>query len=64
MVLLFLLLAVASRFGLDVVLGALLAGIVLRAWSRRFNMDTASLEHKFDAVGYGIFIPISSSPPV
>ena len=63
-VLLFLLLAVASRFGLDVVLGALLAGIVLRAWSRRFNMDTASLEHKFDAVGYGIFIPISSSPPV
>jgi Kef-type K+ transport system membrane component KefB len=57
-VLLFLLLAVASRFGPDVVLGALLAGIVLRAWSRRFNMDTASLEHKFDAVGYGIFIPI------
>ena len=50
-VLLFLLLAVASRFGLDVVLGALLAGIVLRAWTRRFNMDTVGLEHKFDAVG-------------
>jgi Kef-type K+ transport system membrane component KefB len=57
-VLLFVLLAVASRFGLDVVLGALLAGIVLRAWTRRFNMDTVGLEHKFDAVGYGIFIPI------
>jgi Kef-type K+ transport system membrane component KefB len=57
-VLLFVLLAIASRFGLDVVLGALLAGIVLRAWTRRFNMDTESLEHKFDAVGYGIFIPI------
>jgi Kef-type K+ transport system membrane component KefB len=57
-VLLFLLLAIASRFGLDIVLGALLAGIVLRAWSRRFNMDTVGLEHKFDAVGYGIFIPI------
>ncbi len=57
-VLLFLLLAVASRFGLDVVLGAMLAGIVLRAWTRRFNMDTAGLERKFDAVGYGIFIPI------
>jgi Kef-type K+ transport system membrane component KefB len=57
-VLLFALLAVASRFGLDVVLGALLAGIVLRAWTRRFNMDTESLEEKFDAVGYGIFIPI------
>jgi Kef-type K+ transport system membrane component KefB len=57
-VLLFLLLAIASRFGLDVVLGAVLAGIVLRAWTRRFNMDTAGLEHKLDAVGYGVFIPI------
>ena len=57
-VLLFLLLAIASRFGLDVVLGAMLAGMVLRAWTRRFNMDTTGLEHKFDAVGYGIFIPI------
>jgi Kef-type K+ transport system membrane component KefB len=58
LVLLFILLAFASRFGLDVVLGALLAGIVLRAWTRRLNMDIESLEHKFDAVGYGIFIPI------
>jgi Kef-type K+ transport system membrane component KefB len=58
MVLLFVLLAAASRFGLDVVLGALLAGIVLRAWARQSDMDTTSLEHKFDAVGYGIFIPI------
>ena len=33
MVLLFALLAVASRFGLDVVLGALLAGMVLRGWT-------------------------------
>jgi len=57
-VLLFLLLAVAAKFGLDVVLGAMLAGIVLRIWTRRLNMDTASLEHKFDTVGYGIFIPI------
>jgi Kef-type K+ transport system membrane component KefB len=57
-VLLFLLLAVASRFGLDVVLGAVLAGMVIRAWTRRFNIDTEGLEHKFDAVGYGIFIPI------
>jgi Kef-type K+ transport system membrane component KefB len=57
-VLLFLLLTIASRFGLDVVLGALLAGIVLRGWTRQVNMDTSGLEHKFDAVGYGIFIPI------
>jgi Kef-type K+ transport system membrane component KefB len=58
MVLLFTLLAVAARFGLDVVLGAVLAGMVLRGWTRRLKIDTTSLEHKFDAVGYGIFIPI------
>jgi len=58
MVLLFVLLAIASRFGLDVVLGALLAGMVLRGWARQSNMDITGLEHKFDAVGYGIFIPI------
>ena len=58
MVLLFVLLAVASRFGLDVVLGALLAGMVMRGWAHRSNMDIASLEHKLDAVGYGLFIPI------
>jgi Kef-type K+ transport system membrane component KefB len=57
-VLLFVLLAVASKFGLDVVLGAMLAGIVLRIWTRRLNVDTASLDHKFDTVGYGVFIPI------
>jgi Kef-type K+ transport system membrane component KefB len=57
-VLLFLLLTIASRFGLDVVLGALMAGIVLRGWTRQMNMDTSGLENKFDAVGYGIFIPI------
>jgi Kef-type K+ transport system membrane component KefB len=57
-VLLFALLAFASRFGLDVVLGAMLAGIVLRIWTRRLNLDTESLERKFDTVGYGIFIPI------
>jgi hypothetical protein len=58
LVLLFVLLAVASRFGLDVVLGAMLAGMVLRAWARQSHMDLTDLEHKFDAVGYGIFIPI------
>ena len=58
MVLLFALLAVASWFGLDVVLGAVLAGMVLRGWTRHLNVDAESLEHKFDAVGYGLFIPI------
>jgi Kef-type K+ transport system membrane component KefB len=54
-VLLLFLLAVAARFGLDVVLGAFLAGMVLRRWAPG---DTRSLEEKLDAVGYGFFIPV------
>jgi Kef-type K+ transport system membrane component KefB len=52
------LLALAERFGLDVVLGAVLAGMVLRTWLRREDVDVHPLEEKLDAVGYGIFIPI------
>jgi Kef-type K+ transport system membrane component KefB len=58
LVVLLVLLVIASRFGLDVVLGALLAGLVLRGWTHRMNIDTQALEHKFDAVGYGVFIPV------
>lgn len=46
---------VASDFGLDVVLGAFLAGVVLRRWSPG---NPESLERKLEAVGYGVFIPI------
>jgi Kef-type K+ transport system membrane component KefB len=53
--LLFALLVVASDFGLDVVLGAFLAGVVLRTWAPG---DVHSLESKLDAVGYGFFIPV------
>jgi Kef-type K+ transport system membrane component KefB len=53
--LLFALLVVASNFGLDVVLGAFLAGVVLRRWAPG---DVHSLEHKLDAIGYGFFIPV------
>ena len=49
-VLLFLLLVIAARFGQDVVLGAMLAGIVLRSWTRRMGIDVHGLEEKFDAV--------------
>jgi Kef-type K+ transport system membrane component KefB len=55
MVLLFALLVIAAEFGLDVVLGAFLAGVVLRRWARR---DVHTLEGKLDAVGYGFFIPV------
>jgi Kef-type K+ transport system membrane component KefB len=49
------LLVVAARFGLDVVLGAFLAGGVLRRWAPG---DTERLDSKLDAIGYGFFIPI------
>jgi Kef-type K+ transport system membrane component KefB len=54
-VLLLLLLVVAEDFGLDVVLGAFLAGVVLRRWAPG---DVHALEGKLDAVGYGFFIPV------
>ena len=57
-VLLLVLLVIAQRFGLDVVLGAMLAGMVLRSWTRRIAVDVERLEQKLDAVGYGIFIPL------
>jgi Kef-type K+ transport system membrane component KefB len=53
--LLFALLVVAAEFGLDVVLGAFLAGVVLHRWAPG---DVHSLESKLDAVGYGFFIPV------
>jgi len=57
-VLLLVLLVAAERFGLDVVLGAMLAGMVLRSWLRKIGADVRPLEDKLDAVGYGLFIPI------
>lgn len=49
------LLVVASDFGLDVVLGAFLAGVVLRRWAPG---NVRALESKLDAIGYGFFIPV------
>ena len=54
-VLLLLLLLIAEEFGLDVVLGAFLAGIVLRRWAPG---DPHDLAEKLDAIGYGFFIPL------
>jgi Kef-type K+ transport system membrane component KefB len=56
-VLLVVLLTLAAHFGLDVVLGAVLAGIVLRRWTNRMG-DVEPLENKLEAVGYGVFIPL------
>ena len=49
------LLVLAGEFGIDVVLGAFLAGAVLRRWA---PVEVRSLEGKLDAVGYGFFIPV------
>lgn len=54
-VLLLALLALAARFGLDIVLGAFLAGVVLRYLA---TDHARTLDEKFDAVGYGFFIPV------
>src|SRR4026208_1295211 len=53
MFLLFALLVIAADFGLDVVLGAFLAGVVLRRWAPG---DVDALEGKLEALGYGFFI--------
>src|SRR6478736_926108 len=53
--LLFGLLVFASEVGLDVVLGAFLAGVVLKRWAPG---DVDALENKLDALGYGFFIPV------
>jgi Kef-type K+ transport system membrane component KefB len=49
------LIAVTDRVHLDAVLGAFLAGMVLRRWVGR---SSPVLEGKLDAVGYGFFIPV------
>lgn len=49
------LLFLSAEFGLDIVLGAFFAGMVLRRWHPG---DVESLDKKLDAVGYGFFIPV------
>jgi Kef-type K+ transport system membrane component KefB len=53
--LLLMLIAVTGRVHLDAVLGAFLAGVVLRRWAGR---TAPVLDAKLDAVGYGFFIPV------
>ncbi|SNR24788.1 cation:proton antiporter [Blastococcus mobilis] len=49
------LIAVTDRFHLDAVLGAFVAGVVLRRWVGR---AAPVLEPKLDAIAYGFFIPV------
>jgi Kef-type K+ transport system membrane component KefB len=54
-VLLLLLLVITGEFGLDAVLGAFVAGAVLRRWVAD---EAGALTGKLEAVGYGFFIPV------
>jgi Kef-type K+ transport system membrane component KefB len=57
----FLLLAVfvvlASKFGLEAILGAFLAGATLKLVDRDEGMTHAFFRQKLEAVGYGVFVP-------
>jgi Kef-type K+ transport system membrane component KefB len=60
-VLLLVLLAVAMRFGLDIVIGAFAAGIVLRIHNSQGALDQESrahLVHKLEGIGFGFFVPV------
>ncbi len=56
MVILVGLLLLTSRFGIDSVLGAFLAGLVLRQWTSVESSET--FDRKLDTIGYGLFIPV------
>ena len=55
LVLLVALLTLAASLGFDAVLGAFLAGMVLRRWAPG---DSENLEGKLDVVAWGVFIPV------
>ena len=50
--------ALAERFGLEVILGAFLAGAVLSLVDRDREMTHPAFRSKLEAVGFGVFIPV------
>ena len=50
--------AMAERFGLEVILGAFLAGAVLSLVDRDRMMTHPAFRSKLEAVGFGVFIPV------
>jgi Kef-type K+ transport system membrane component KefB len=49
--------AAASSLGLETILGAFMAGVVLRALDRDEQMTHPRFHDKLEATGYGVFIP-------
>jgi Kef-type K+ transport system membrane component KefB len=52
------LVALATQLGLEVILGAFLAGAIVSVVDRDQMMTHPQLRLKLDAIGYGVFIPI------
>jgi Kef-type K+ transport system membrane component KefB len=50
--------ALATELGLEVILGAFLAGAIVTLVDRDEMMTHPELRSKLDAVGYGVFIPV------
>lgn len=50
--------ALATELGLELILGAFLAGSVLKLVDRESSAAREELMDKLDAVGYGVFIPV------
>jgi Kef-type K+ transport system membrane component KefB len=47
----------AERLGLEVILGAFIAGVVFRAVDHQRAVLHPNLQRKLEAVGYGVFVP-------
>jgi Kef-type K+ transport system membrane component KefB len=58
MVLLIALVALAEELGLEVILGAFVAGALMRALDREHLMTHPHFQLKLEAIGFGLFIPI------
>jgi len=54
------LVAAAETLGLEVILGAFLAGAILTLVDRDRELTHPQFRRKLEAAGYGIFIPVSS----
>jgi Kef-type K+ transport system membrane component KefB len=50
--------ALAQGLGLEVILGTFIAGAILKLTDRDETMMHPELQHKLEAVGYGVFIPV------
>jgi Kef-type K+ transport system membrane component KefB len=48
----------AKRLGLEAILGAFLAGAILKLVDRDQTMTHPQFRQKLDAVGYGVFVPV------